>query len=700
MPFDIRASALGGLLLAGALLFPCASPASGFFSGKHYPIVTDAIFTADEFILDQARFWYAIYVEVDVDEGLIHDPFFPDLVFRKAPAPGQGRVGSKAAEFQVLAMREEIRSMLAKDPSAWNDEDRALKARFPAFWDSSAILLSVERLRFQRGLKSKFRAGLERSYRYLPMIDSVFLPLGVPERLKYLPHVESSFYPYAYSKVGAAGMWQFMKSSAKRFKMNVGYLVDERRDPHASTAAAGEMLAYNFRYLKSWPLAIVAYNHGPGGLARAVRGTGTTDLGTIIKTHYSPSFGFASKNFYAEFLAASSIAMKADSIYPDLRKLEPLRFQVLALPKPYTAKYLCAVMGMSPDELEEYNLGLRPTTFRGKAPLPKGFVLRLPPTLDLAAVTARLGGPAMAASVAVAMATTPKEAVPQDKVVNVDQDADPTAPVKPEKTGRVRKSKKPAGEPKPQPVILAADSPPPAAPPTLPTGKDKPASAVIPAAVPPIAAAVALERPPEPEERVVDPNLALQASDLDKLAHPMDRFNPALYHLGYEYANGALTFEVGTEETLSHYAEWAWVPEKTLRRLNRIRNSRDFRMGRRIRIPLTEEKAKEFVKRREEYYRAIEEDFYSNYYVSVSEPLTVVKGLNLWNWALEREVPFWLLQKHNPGKALNALRPGDTLNLPVIETGIRKWGFTRYGSSQEYLAGISRYLSSGKPEAY
>ncbi|HKP96079.1 MAG TPA: lytic transglycosylase domain-containing protein, partial [Fibrobacteria bacterium] len=382
-----------GLFLAAFLFSAGADPAraAGYFDGKHYPIVTDAMFTADEYILDQARFWYAIYAEVDDDEGLIHDPFYPDLVFRKVRAPGQGRAASKLAEGHVRALQGEIRAMLSKDSAFWTPQERGLKAMFPSFWDSTGIMLSVDRLRFQRGLKSKYRAGLERSYRYLPLIDSIFAEQGVPSRLKFLPHVESSFYPFAYSKVGAAGMWQFMKSSARQFKMKVGYQVDERRDPHASTLAAARMLAGNFARLQSWPLAIVAYNHGPGGLAKAVSQSGTRDLGTIIKSYYSNSFGFASKNFYAEFLAASSIALKADSLFPDLRKLEPLRFRHLVLSKPLGTRYLCTVTGLSPEELEEYNLGLRPATFRGNGQLPKGFSLRLPLALDLASMAAKLG---------------------------------------------------------------------------------------------------------------------------------------------------------------------------------------------------------------------------------------------------------------------------------------------------------------------
>jgi membrane-bound lytic murein transglycosylase D len=814
---------------------------AGFFDDRHYPVITDETFTADEYILDQARFWYAIYIDVGDDEGLLHDPFYPDLVFRKAKAPGQGRVGGKLAEAQVNALRAEIMGMIAKDTSAWTPEDKALRARFPLYWDTTAIRLSCERIRFQRGLKGKYRAGLERSYRYLPLIDSVFTAQGVPSRLRFLPHVESSFYPFAYSKVGAAGMWQFMKSSAKHYKMKVTYQIDERRDPLAATVAAARMLAYNHTLLQSWPLAIVAYNHGPGGLANAARSTGTRELSTIIKSYYSNTFGFASKNFYAEFLAASSIALKADSLFPGLRKMEPLRSRHLILQKPVGSKFVCAVTGLSPEELEEYNLALRPATFRGNGQFPKGFALRLPASLDLGAVALRLGAteqagerlasaapgaapvpaspaqpsapaavpataeagaaapgaaqavasaapagapdapggqaagpaaspsassPAAVATAAAAVAANPAAASPTaapivvasapgpdahpagsgnpgvvpsavtaksppppaeaaaepDKSDNLPADANPLEPgpkrkAKLRERMRARLAENRGETDKPQ-ALLATESPasnpalpaPPA--PTAPASKggkpvpvaaapagipaSEPLSAALPPAAPalPPAAAAAAPAP----ERLVDSSLALQASDLDKLAHPMDRFNPAVYPLDYAYEKGILSFPAGTDETISHYAEWAGLSEAAIRKANGMRGAKDFRLGRRIKIPLAEDKAKEFMKRREENYRAMEEDFYSSYYVSTTEPLAIEKGQNLWTWAQDEEIPFWLLQKHNPGKALAELHPGDSLNVPVIETGIRKWGFTRYANTKEYLDGVARFLATGKPE--
>ena len=86
---------------------------------------------------------------------------------------------------------------------------------------------------------------------------------GVPEEIAALPHVESSFNPEAYSKVGAAGLWQFMPSTAKRF-MRVDGIVDERLDPYSATEAAANLMLYNYRLLGSWPLTVTAYNHGPG----------------------------------------------------------------------------------------------------------------------------------------------------------------------------------------------------------------------------------------------------------------------------------------------------------------------------------------------------------------------------------------------------------------------------------------------------
>jgi hypothetical protein len=336
------------------------------------------------------------------------------------------------------------------------------------------------------------------------------------------------------------------------------------------------------------------------------------------------------------------------------------------------------------------------------------------------------GNPGVVPSAVTAKSPPPAvdAAVEPDKSDNLPSDVNPLEPG-PKRKAKLRERMRARlaenrGETE-KPQALLANEPPaanpvpaaPPAPPAPPAGATKPGKATPLAAAPtgipavePLSAALPSPAPAAPPAaiaepapgRLVDSSLALQASDLDKLAHPMDRFNPAVYPLEYGYEKGVLTFLAGTDETISHYAEWGGLSEAAIRKANGMRGAKDFRLGRRIKIPLAEDKAKEFMKRREENYRAIEEDFYSSYYVSTTEPLAIEKGQNLWNWAQDEEIPFWLLQKHNPGKALAELHPGDSLNVPVIESGIRKWGFTRYANTKEYFDGVARFLATGKPE--
>ena len=129
-----------------------------------------------------------------------------------------------------------------------------------------------------------------------------------------------------------------------------------------------------------------------------------------------------------------------------------------------------------------------------------------------------------------------------------------------------------------------------------------------------------------------------------------------------------------------------------IRKATRLRGRRELGLGREIRLRLSREQAEAFQRRREENYRGVEEDFYGSYHVSVLEPLKVEKGMSVWSLAVERELPYWLLQKHNQGRDLAALHPGDTLQVPMVEAGLRRWGFTRYAGPQEQLRAMGQSL--------
>jgi membrane-bound lytic murein transglycosylase D len=136
----------------------------------------------------------------------------------------------------------------------------------------------------------------------------------LPEDLAYLPHVESSFQSSARSSAGAVGMWQFTKAAAKRF-MPAGKKVDRRHDPFASAIGAANYLSYAYSALGNWPAAITSYNHGIGGMKRAQNQMGN-DFARIVQDYAGPSFGFASRNYYAQFLAAREIASNPVQHFP------------------------------------------------------------------------------------------------------------------------------------------------------------------------------------------------------------------------------------------------------------------------------------------------------------------------------------------------------------------------------------------------
>jgi hypothetical protein len=186
------------------------------------------------------------------------------------------------------------------------------RARIAADYDPAD---DESRIRSQRGSKENILEGLKISGRYMTRMQSIFREEGLPAELAYLPLVESSFNVRARSSVGAVGMWQFMPETGETFK-RVDTTVDERRDPMASSRAAARLLKENYRFFGNWPLAITAYNHGTDGILRGIKAVESDDLVDLIRGYQSPTFRFASKSFYAEFLAVVEIATNSDNYFP------------------------------------------------------------------------------------------------------------------------------------------------------------------------------------------------------------------------------------------------------------------------------------------------------------------------------------------------------------------------------------------------
>ncbi|HSF57401.1 MAG TPA: transglycosylase SLT domain-containing protein [Candidatus Binatia bacterium] len=234
--------------------------------------------------------------------------------------------------------------------------------------------VDLERVRAQRGIKERTAAGIKRSGRYIAQMQQIFRDRGLPSELAYLPIVESSFDNSARSHAGALGMWQFMRATGRQF-MRVDRTVDERRDPIESTRAAAAFLKQSYETLGNWPLAITAYNYGPGGMARAVAAIESDNLVDLIRDYYHPYWGFPPKNFYAEFLAAVEIGKNVDQYFPGLQLDPPLAVREVELKTSVSLAALAKNTGLSQDQLLAWNPALTaqirsvPTGYRVKLPV-------------------------------------------------------------------------------------------------------------------------------------------------------------------------------------------------------------------------------------------------------------------------------------------------------------------------------------------
>jgi membrane-bound lytic murein transglycosylase D len=249
----------------------------------------------------RVAFWKKVFTEYGKDDIVIHYTLHVNLVYDVAT---DANVNAKAT-----AVRAAIREVAANLDNV--DNLSPLARRIHAAIDQQGVELSASRvaaladtIHRQRGIKERFRQGVIRSGKYVEAFKGVFERAGLPHELALLPLVESSF-ENVRSRVGAVGMWQFMRSTGRLY-MTINNRVDERLDPLKATSAAARLLKDNYQALGAWPLAITAYNHGRGGMLRAQKAHGS-DLSRIISEYKGPVFGYASMNFYAEFLAAVEI---------------------------------------------------------------------------------------------------------------------------------------------------------------------------------------------------------------------------------------------------------------------------------------------------------------------------------------------------------------------------------------------------------
>jgi membrane-bound lytic murein transglycosylase D len=276
------------------------------------------------------KFWVNVFAGYSIRDFAIVDRDKVWRLYQVYHLPGEGAPTRDDIDWVNAYLKSKYGDMLSKlatgrEPETYEERRVAelFKGEGPTAYASAA-----QNLRVQEGMRERFREGLLRSRYYRPTMERIFRSAGLPVELVTLAHVESGFVGRAKSGAGAVGIWQFTRPTAKKY-LTVTRYRDERLNPTRETEAAAKLLRYNYETLGDWPLAITAYNYGTSGVARAAEACGP-DYCKIVRTYSGPHFGFAVKNYYAEFLAAIQVHRYENEYFPGIEDEDTI------VPKPFS----------------------------------------------------------------------------------------------------------------------------------------------------------------------------------------------------------------------------------------------------------------------------------------------------------------------------------------------------------------------------
>jgi membrane-bound lytic murein transglycosylase D len=396
MRFPLQSSrVLSSAFLMLAILFPvlatdmlCPEPAlaetSSIATTRRNPT-----FAVPAGLRPRVQFWIDIFTKYGKNHAVIHHREFPQIVFEvldfrlqaASMTPVQLELWrKKQVAERIRIIQQAFRNLAAgRRPSTPLEQRIVSKMSFlPGGVRKYDQVLKEDLVRSQTGIREKYIEAVQRSGRYMHILEHIFVnEFQLPVELTRLPFVESSFDYKAYSSVGAAGIWQFMPRTAKSF-MRVDSLVDERRDVVSATRGAAKYMRQAFRSLQAWPLAVTSYNHGVGGVAKKVREAGTNDITRILENPNRRHFGFASGNFYPEFLAALEVYDQIPRYFPGITLEAPLWIASRKLSHQTSVRYLMQQTGVGIEDLRRMNYAISEPIWRGAYPLPAGYEIKVP----------------------------------------------------------------------------------------------------------------------------------------------------------------------------------------------------------------------------------------------------------------------------------------------------------------------------------
>jgi membrane-bound lytic murein transglycosylase D len=334
-------------------------------------------------------FWKDIFTKYGRYYTVVHHRDFPQITFDVVDMSLEGtllgdirfeNLKKERVNRAVQAVNSAIRKLAAGEGASTRLE-RNIKEKMEATLGAGtlkyALVLKDDLIRTQTGIREKFRDSVKRSGKYLGRMEAIFKSYGLPPELTRLPFIESSFDYTAYSSVGAAGIWQFMRRTALNY-MTINRVVDQRRDPIIATHAAARYLREAYQALDNWPQAITSYNHGVGGVRRKMNVSGLSSIADMIEHPTRNTFGFASSNFYPEFLAAVEVYREYKKYFPGLVVDSEEKYVERRLPNAMTIQSVARVYGYSVAALKEVNYSFTSAVWSGKLSIPKGYIVKFP----------------------------------------------------------------------------------------------------------------------------------------------------------------------------------------------------------------------------------------------------------------------------------------------------------------------------------
>ncbi len=294
------------------------------------------------------QFWVDIYTKYTTDQGLLHDAEYIDLIYEVLDfthiSARTDLTDIQKSKFRTKAVKEgkkRIVALLKKlqtitDDSKLNADEKRIWDYFQKIQEKKKFLAATTkaRLRFQLGQRDRMVQGIFYAGRYLEDFERIFHEAGLPVELTRLPFVESSFNVLARSKVGASGLWQIMRYTGRPYMM-INNTIDKRNFPNDAAKLAAKLFRFNYNMLESWPLAITGYNHGPAGVQKLTKLYKSRELGDLLLSNgQKRRLGFASRNFYASFLAVLEIEQNAPKYFGPVFWSKPLTSVEFTLGKP------------------------------------------------------------------------------------------------------------------------------------------------------------------------------------------------------------------------------------------------------------------------------------------------------------------------------------------------------------------------------